>query len=180
MQSVAEHGERCNEYNFMERALQRHMKAIVNNGLDNWIETTTQMNDKGTFAIVFRNLLIILLFLINSNFSNTDNASLPKCVRLIRFSCHLREIKLTPRSKPELNNFDPISIRLMLSFSRLTSSISFNRWRLATMIPNDACGWPDFFWVLILVLAVFSFFRFLAIIFISIFLCMNNNAFFQA
>ena len=35
MQSVAEHGERCNEYNFMERALQRHMKAIVNNGLDN-------------------------------------------------------------------------------------------------------------------------------------------------
>ena len=34
MQSVAEHGERCNEYNFMERALQRHMKAIVNNGVD--------------------------------------------------------------------------------------------------------------------------------------------------
>jgi len=35
MQSVAEHGERSNEDDFMERALQRHMKAIVNNGLDN-------------------------------------------------------------------------------------------------------------------------------------------------
>ena len=35
MQSVAEHGEGSNEDNFMERALQRHMKAIVSNGLDN-------------------------------------------------------------------------------------------------------------------------------------------------
>jgi len=35
MQSVAGHGERSNEGNFMDRALQRHMKAIVNNGLDN-------------------------------------------------------------------------------------------------------------------------------------------------
>ena len=34
MQSVAEHGERCNDDNFMERALQRHMKANVNNGVD--------------------------------------------------------------------------------------------------------------------------------------------------
>ena len=32
MQSVAEHGERCNEDNFMERALQRHMEAIVKSG----------------------------------------------------------------------------------------------------------------------------------------------------
>ena len=29
LQSVAEHGEGSNEDNFMERALQRHMKAIV-------------------------------------------------------------------------------------------------------------------------------------------------------
>ena len=35
MQSVSGHGERSNEGNFMERALQRHMKAIVNNGLYN-------------------------------------------------------------------------------------------------------------------------------------------------
>ena len=35
MQSVPEHGEKSNEGNFMGRALQRHMIAIVNNGLDN-------------------------------------------------------------------------------------------------------------------------------------------------
>ena len=35
MQSVAGYGGRNNEGNFMDRALQRHMKAIVNNGVDN-------------------------------------------------------------------------------------------------------------------------------------------------
>jgi len=33
--SVAGHGKRSNEGNFMDRALQRHMKAIANNRLDN-------------------------------------------------------------------------------------------------------------------------------------------------
>ena len=35
MQSVAEHGEGSNEDNFIERALQSHIKATVNNGIDN-------------------------------------------------------------------------------------------------------------------------------------------------
>ena len=35
MQSVAGYGGRSNEGNFMDRALQRHMKAFVNNGVDN-------------------------------------------------------------------------------------------------------------------------------------------------
>ena len=35
MQIIAEHGETDNEDDFMERALQRHMKEIMNNGLDN-------------------------------------------------------------------------------------------------------------------------------------------------
>ena len=42
----------------------------------------------------------------------------------------------------------------------LKSYILFNRWRLATMISNDARECPDFFWALILVPAVFCIFIF--------------------